>query len=259
VNKRFSHGLQFLASYTWASSLATSQMFATGTALGGVALGNQNDPGARYGWDSFVRPQRFVFSWVYQLPGFSQQRSALARLLGGWSIAGVTTVQSGQRLTVTATNAQNVFGIVTDRAPFSNGPGCNNQFVTSGSVQSKLSNYINTPCFDLNLNNYPVIGADGIGTDFGTSGIGEVIGPNQNNWDLALIKRIALGKSDRTQLDFRAEFFNAFNHPQFANPDLDAGLSAPALGLVAPNPQFGQITQTSTNPRIIQFALKLSF
>ncbi|HEY7616789.1 MAG TPA: carboxypeptidase regulatory-like domain-containing protein, partial [Terriglobales bacterium] len=54
LNKRFSHGLQFLASYTWASALGTSQGFATGTQLGGVALGDQNDPGARYGWDSFV-------------------------------------------------------------------------------------------------------------------------------------------------------------------------------------------------------------
>jgi hypothetical protein len=124
-------------------------------------------------------------------------------------------------------------------------------------VQSKLTKYINQPCFDLDLNTYPIIGADGIGTDFGTSGIGQVAGPNQNNWDIALIKRTSL--SERIKLDFRAEFFNAFNHPQFANPDLDAGLSAPELGLIAPNSNFGQINAMSTNPRIIQLALKLSF
>jgi len=84
-----------------------------------------------------------------------------------------------------------------------------------------------------------------------------VIGPDQNNWDIALIKSTAL--TERVKLDFRAEFFNAFNHPQFANPDLDAGLSAPELGLVAPNPNFGRITGPSTNPRIIQLALKLNF
>jgi hypothetical protein len=257
VSKRFSHGLQFLASYTWSSALGTSQSFATGTQLGGPVVGNQNNPRARYGWDDFVRPQRFVFSGVYELPGFSQQHSARGKLLGGWSVAGVFTIQSGQRLTPTATNAQNVFGVVTDRAPFSNAPGCNNKFVNSGSVQSKLTKYINTPCFDVNLNTYPIIGADGIGTDFGTSGIGQITGPNQNNWDIALIKRTSL--TERVKLDFRAEFFNAFNHPQFANPDLDAGLSAPELGLVAPNSNFGQITGMSTNPRIIQLALKLSF
>jgi hypothetical protein len=259
LSKRFSHGLQLLASYTWSSALGTSQEFATGTQLGGVALGDQNNPRARYGWDDFVRPHRFVFSGVYQLPGFDQKRSGIGKLLRGWSLAGVTTIQSGQRLTVSATNAQNVFGVVTDRAPFSNAPGCNNQFVTSGSVQSKLTEYINTPCFDLTLNSYPIIGADGIGTGFGTSGIGEVVGPNQNNWDIAFIKRTVLSKDDRVSLDFRAELFNAFNHPQFANPALDAGLSAPELGLVASNPGFGQITAMSTNPRIIQLALKLSF
>jgi len=257
LNKRFSHGLQFLASYTWSSALGTSQSFATGTQLGGAVVGDQNNPRARYGWDDFVRPHRFIFSGVYQLPGFGQAHSAMGKALGGWSVAGVFTIQSGQRLTPTATNAQNVFGVVTDRAPFSNAAGCNNRFVSPGSVQSKLKNYINTPCFDLSLNSYPIIGADGIGTDFGTSGIGEVIGPDQNNWDIALIKSTAL--TERVKLDFRAEFFNAFNHPQFANPDLDAGLSAPELGLVAPNPNFGRITGPSTNPRIIQLALKLNF
>jgi hypothetical protein len=257
LSKRFSYGLQFLASYTWSSALGTSQSFATGTQLGGAVVGDQNKPRARYGWDDFVRPHRFVFSGVYQLPGFRQQHSAIGKVLGGWSFSGVMTIQSGQRLTATATNAQNVFGIVTDRAPFSNAAGCNNQFVTSGSVQSKLTKYMNPQCFDLNLNTYPIIGADGIGTDFGTSGIGEVTGPNQNNWDIALIKRTSL--TERVNLDFRAEFFNAFNHPQFANPDLDAGLTAPELGLVAPNSNFGHITSLSTNPRIIQLALKLSF
>src|SRR5262249_27028932 len=257
LSKRFSHGLQFLASYTWSSALGTSQSFATGTQLGGPVVGNQNNPRARYGWDNFVRPQRFVFSGVYQLPGFSQQHSAIGKVLGGWSVAGVMTIQSGQRLTATATNAQNVFGIVTDRAPFSNAAGCNNQFVTSGSVQNKLTNYVNTPCFDLALNSYPIIGADGIGTDFGTSGIGEITGPNQNNWDIALINVTSL--IEPFKLDFPAEFFNAFNHPQFANPDLDAGLSAPELGLVSPNSNFGVINAMSTNPRIVQLALKLSF
>jgi hypothetical protein len=201
---------------------------------------------------------------VYELPGFRNQRSGINKVLGGWSVSGVATIQSGQRLTVTATNAQNVFGTVTDRAPFSNAAACNNHFVTSGSVQSKLNNYINPACFSLALpdgtplNTYQVIGADGIGTDFGKSGIGEVVGPNQNNWDIALIKRTALN-GDRVFLDFRAEFFNAFNHPQFANPDLDAGLSAPELGLVAPNSNFGAINAASTNPRIVQLALKLSF
>ena len=64
---------------------------------------------------------------------------------------------------------------------------------------------------------------------------------------------------EKVRLRLQFDFFNVFNHPQFANPDLDAGLSAPELGLVAPNPNFGRITGPSSNPRIIQLALKLIF
>lgn len=254
LNKRISKGLQFLASYTWSSSLGTSQNFATGTQLGGVATGDQNHPRARYGWDQFVRPQRFILSWVYELPAFDHRSIAMRKVLGGWSVAGVTTIQSGQRLTVTATSAQNVFGTLSDRAPAS-ASGCGTNFVNSGTVQNKLSDYINKSCFD--LNNYAVIGDDGIGTDFGNSGIGEVTGPDQNNWDLSLQK--ATGLSERVQLQFRSDFFNAFNHAQFANPDLNLGLSFPAFGASAPNAGFGTIQTTSTNPRVLQLSLRLVF
>ena len=254
LNKRFSKGLQFLASYTWSSMLATTQSFVSGSLDGGTAVGDQNNPRARYGWDSFVRPQRFILSWVYQFPEITGHGAFARKTLGGWSLAGVTTIQSGQRLTVTATNVQNVFGILTDRAPAS-ASGCGNRFVTSGSVQKKLNNFINSSCFD--LSNYAVIGDDGIGTAFGNSAIGEVVGPDQNNWDIGLAKNTNL--TERLQLQFRTDFFNAFNHPQFANPNLDLGLSAAALGLVAPDPTFGAITATSTNPRILQFALRLVF
>ena len=254
LNKRISKGLQFLASYTWSSSLGTSQNFATGTQLGGVATGDQNHPGERYGWDGFVRPQRFILRWVYQLPAFDHRSFAMRKVLGGWSVAGVATIQSGQRLTVTATSGQNVFGTLSDRAPLA-ASGCATHFVNSGTVQGKLSDYINASCFD--LDNYAVIGADGIGTDFGNSGIGEVTGPDQNNWDLSLQKATAL--SERVQLQFRTDFFNAFNHPQFSNPDLNLGVSFPAFGASAPNAGFGTITTTGPNPRILQFSLRLAF
>jgi hypothetical protein len=257
LNKRFSNGLQFLASYTWASQLATSPLFVTGTGTGGETFGDQNNPRARYGWDSFVRPQRLIVNWVYQFPTFKGMNGVAGRALNGWSVSGVTTIQSGQRLTATATNVQNVFGILTDRAPAS-AAGCGGKFVNSGSVQNKLDNYVNKACLD--LGNYPIIGADGIGTGFGNSGIGEFTGPNQNNWDLGLGKDTHLG--ERFHLQFRTDFFNAFNHTQFSNPDLNLGLAAPQLiGPVSltQNASFGKITSTRTNPRLVQFSLKLAF
>ena len=95
----------------------------------------------------------------------------------------------------------------------------------------------------------PVIGADGIGTAFGNSGTGIVDGPGQANLDLSISKAIALAwPSEKSTIQLRAEFFNVFNHPQFANPDTSFS-----------SPTFGVITCTSVNPRVGQLALRLSF
>jgi hypothetical protein len=123
-------------------------------------------------------------------------------------------------------------------------PGCT-RYGTSGSVANRLNNYFNTSCFE----NPAVIGDDGIGTAFGDSGVGIVRGPDQRNFDLAIIKRTrAPFLGEAANLEFRAELFNAFNTPQFSNPDNSFS-----------SPTFGQISTTSVNPRIVQFALKFNF
>jgi hypothetical protein len=263
LNKHFSHGLQFLGSYTWARALATTQSLSENL-NGGLAIGDQNDPRARYGPNSFVRPHRFVFSYIYELPKQAGKSSLLDKLINGWAVAGVTTIQAGQRLTLTETNTLNAFGIVTvlgndgDRAQL--GPGCvQSQVVRSGSVTSKLNNYFNASCFTAP----PIIGADGLATGFGDSGVGIASGPAQNNSDIALIKRTNLFGENRV-LEFRAEFFNAFNTPQFSNPTTSVGSVVPGesgqpAAVLDPNPLLGHIQSTAVNPRIIQFALKFSF
>jgi hypothetical protein len=126
----------------------------------------------------------------------------------------VATVQSGDAITVIYTNSHNVFGISQDRAQLS-GSCTNGQFVTPGSLQSKLNNYFNTACFTTP----PIIGADGMGTAFGDSATGLVNGPGQANLDLSLTRNIPLRwPREGSSLQFRAEFFNVFNHPQFADP-----------------------------------------
>jgi hypothetical protein len=84
-------------------------------------------------------------------------------------------------------------------------------------------------------------------TLFGNSGAGIILGSGQFNWDISLIKNTSL--SERQSLQLRAEFFNAFNHPQFGDPAV--ALDTPAT--------FGQITTTTVNPRVLQFALKYAF
>lgn len=82
---------------------------------------------------------------------------------------------------------------------------------------------------------------------FGNSGPGIILGPGNFNWDISIVKTFKI--TERQQVIFRSEFFNAFNHPQFENPAV--AIDSPAT--------FGQITATSVNPRLIQFALKYYF
>jgi hypothetical protein len=109
-------------------------------------------------------------------------------------------------------------------------------------MQDRLSRYFNATCFTTP----PVVGDDGRATAFGNSGASIVSGPGQSNVDMSLLKKIAL--RENKLLEFRAEFFNVFNTPQFNAPDTNFSSSS-----------FGQITSTSVNPRFVQFALKLSF
>src|SRR5277367_6577046 len=132
LNKRFSHGLQAQVSYTWAKDLSTAVGTTTGP-NGGSVVGNQNDLAEGYGPDNFVRPQRLVINYSYQLPKLPTNNAFAQATLGGWSVQGVTVFQTGHYLTVTDTNSQNIYGITTDRASVS-GTCTPGQYVNPGSI-----------------------------------------------------------------------------------------------------------------------------
>lgn len=248
LSKRYSHGLQFLASFTWARDLVTAINGVSGGAYGGALVGNQLDVSHDYGPDSFIRPLRFVLSGTYRIPAPGGQSLWMKSALGGWQLAGVLTLQNGQRLSVTNTPSTNVLGITSDFAELS--PNCTLGMIEqSGAVASKLTDYINKSCFG-NVNApLPIVGADGKATGFGNTGPGILYGPGQANLDMSLGKMFPVRwPNDTANVEFRAEAFNAFNTPQFANP-VTAVNSA----------TFGQILNTATAPRIIQLALKLNF
>lgn len=259
LSKRLSRGLQFLASYTWLSALETNPGYTVGSFAGGSLIGDQNSPRANYGPDGFVRPQRLVISYVYEFPSPASHTSLAGRTLGGWSLAGVTTFQSGQKLTIVDTNVISAFDPgETDRVQLA--PSCTNSNVeTPGKVTSKLNNYVNAACFVLP----PIVGSDGLATGFGNSGNGIINGPDQRNFDISIIKKVALTESK--SIEFRTEFFNAFNTPSFAAGPLTLNVgtatASPTTGMpiFAANPTGGQITSTSVAPRVLQFALKLYF
>jgi len=200
-------------------------------------------------------------SYLYQFPSPKRFNAFLDALLGGWAAAGVTTIQAGAPLSLTGMNTRNIFGITNDRAQLA--AGCAyDDLANSGSVHSKLDNYLNNSCIlrgpapansppgTLGPATWRVIGDDGLATAFGNSGVGVVFGPDQRNFDIALIKRTSVGRlRDGANIEFRAEFFNAFNTTQFSNPNTN----------VSAGSNFGLITATAVNPRIMQFALKLNF
>ena len=250
LTKRLSKGVQFLVAYTFSDAYSTTGRSTAAAGVSGIS-GNQNDSRANYGRSEFNREHRLVVSYLYQLPRPKRFNAFSDALLGGWSVAGVTTIQSGLPLTLTGTNSNNVFGITNDRAQLA--PGCSNRDLTNpGSVNSKLDNYFNKSCILRNSTGaaaWPVVGGDGRATGFGNSGVGVVSGPDQRNFDIVVIKRTPLTRlRENASFEFRTELFNAFNTTQFASPSTNVSSST-----------FGVISSTAVNPRIIQFAVKMNF
>ena len=244
LKKNLSHGLQFLSAYTWSKTLSTGAANVVGSTFGGGTIGDQDDLYAGYGEANFSRRNRLIVSAIYELPGFDQGSGIAEKMSSGWALSTVVALQSGTPLTLLNTNSNNLFGTSRDFAYLDlSAPGCNGRLDLGGSVRSRLNEYFNTNC----VTNPPVISSDG-GTGFGNTRPGLLRGPTQHNVDLSLRKTTAL--TGRMALEFRAEFFNAFNSTQFGNPDATF-----SDGL----PSFGRTTRTSVAPRVGQLALKLIF
>jgi len=242
LTKRFNHGLTLQASYTWDKTLDNlAQTSGINTVWGGFYVGDVHNMKTGWGPSEFDHPQRFVFNYVWDLPGPKNKNAVLDKVVGGWQVSGVTTIQAGHPLILYDANSGSIYGVFNSLAQLCPGMTVAN-IATSGSVNRRLNNYFNTNAFC----NPPAI-SDGFG--FGTLSRGAVHGPDQNNYDIAIAKRFLVGGINETgTVEFRTEFYNAFNHAQFADPGTNVSLS-----------NFGQIGSTSVAPRLIQFALKYVF
>ncbi len=256
LRRQLSHGVLFQAAYTWSKALTDVQGSGTSAVFTG-GDGDSNDPNNRHdrwGPAAFDRTNRFVFVYRWELPKLHEGYAVARQALNGWAVSGVTTIQDGDRLTLTDAEGGSIYGYAsTSRAQLA--PGVSNQQIEShGSVHSRLNNYFNTAslCSFANAPTsaayaacpYPVIGD---GTGYGNSSTGVVRGPSQDNTDIT-VSRAFRGIREGNTIDFRAEFFNAFNHAQYADPTTGFDTAG-----------FGQILSTSVAPRIIQFALKYEF
>jgi len=183
---------------------------------------------------------RLVASYVYEIPTGRGKRlgsnvSGIAdKLLSGWQVNGIATFASGQPRTPTPAGD---FGIIGSRRiqPANRiGPGNSDELKSNIRKQPTLFPYFNVNDFQLSLS----------GT-VGNGGRGTIVGPGINNWDMGLLKDTRV--NERVTVQFRAEFFNIFNHAQFAS--LDTNISSPT---------FGRIT-SARESRDIQFGLKIQF
>jgi hypothetical protein len=150
-------------------------------------------------------------------------------------------------VSIAYTNNNNVYGQTTDRASFA--PGCTaKDLPTKGSDGHRaLTGWANKAC----LSTPAVVGNDGIALGFGNTPNGVIRTPDQVVADISLAKTFqARWPREGANATFRTDFFNAFNHPNFGSPNLSYTPTATA---------FGYITGMSTNPRVIQFSVKLGF
>ncbi len=241
LKKRFSRGLAYGVSYTFSKNFSNFVDNLTGGSTPAYAY-NYN---LERSFSPFDQTHRFVGNAIYNLPVGKgglvlNNNSAMGRFVGGWQFNSIVTLQTGLPFTVTAPDES---GTGANHA--SRGNCISNPYVGATTNPSLLFG-ANAPGFFLNPAAFAV---PALGT-FGTCAPRGFHGPGLEDVDLSLFKSFLL--TERWKLEFRSEFFNSFNHPNFPNPNASVASSSIA--------SFGKITgDTITDPREIQFALKLYF
>jgi hypothetical protein len=261
--KDMSHGLQFLAAYTFAKSIDDAGDGLGTTFAGGFGIpilselvyNDQNNVSSQRSVSDFDRTHRLVLHYTWSVPDLVRQRNrAMGKLANGWALSSVMTLQSGLPFSILDSAAGTLFGSATLYTTGDLAPGVTLRDVSEGgSVSSRVNKFFNTKAFvpapfvpdgGLIDGKYPVSGG---GTIFGNLGRNILRGPDQRDFDIAVIKITPL--TERVKLIFRWEIFNLLNRSNFANPSND--VSTPST--------FGVISALTVNPRIMQYALKLEF
>ncbi len=229
VQRRFSRGLTFQISYTYGRAIdevLTSAAFATVTQNG---LQNPNNRGAERGRGDFDLQQRFVTSFLYEIP-WPGSGPAKA-VLGGWELGSIITLEEGRPFHVDAGRDRSLTAVRHDRAELVGNP----HLPSNRSRGEKIFEWFNADAFAL----APV-------GSFGNVGRNILQGPGLINWDISLRKRFSI--TEQHVVDFRVDFFNLPNRPNFGLPRRGS----------ATDRRLGRITGAGAG-RIGQFSLKYSF
>ena len=258
VEKRFSHGLQFQAAYTYGKSLDNASSFENSL--------NPYNFNATYGPSLFDARHILSFNYVWELP-VPKMEGFRGKLLDGWQLSGIIRVQSGFPIRITS-NADNELYDATDSFEFAGEPNLVAPFKTTNprktvcafgtgpladtnppTACSPVTGYAFDPNLFDNANNTsssPGLDPVQLGT-IGNAPRSICCGPLLNNWDMSFLKETQL--NEQFQMEFRGDVFNIWNHAQFYTVDGNASDQGTT---------FGQI-QHVHDPRLIQFALKFRF
>lgn len=244
VTEKMRHGLALQGTYSWSKSMDIGSTEGLGS-----ELVNATDypypffPNLNRSVSDFNVPHRLSVNLVWDVPSPHSGMVVSRFLLSGWELSGIFTAQNGTpfSLRLSADRAGTGTSTTTQQRPdFVPGPACASpNAVNPGHPES----YIKLQCFA-----YPALG------EIGNLGRNTLIGPAVNNVDFSLFKNHNL-RSEKLKIQFRAEFFNLFNHPNFGSqvvsPFNSSGQPVPANAALKP--------PTVTTARQIQFGLKLIF
>jgi hypothetical protein len=247
--KRFSHGLQFHAGYTFSRSIDDNSADPGSTAGGGkpdvpntgfIVQGDSRNTAANRSVSDFDRPHRFSLSFVYDIPTGGSQN----RLIRGWQLAGFTQVQSGAPYTIFSAEPEG--RSASALASLNNGPGGlyrlgfgRPNLAPGATLESLVDTGEATVAFDTTQL------VSSFGT-FGFMGRNVLRADRQSRFDMAVSKTTHI--TERYSVEFRTEFINLFNTVNFAPPVNDLQDSA-----------VGDIEQTIGGPRVVQFGARFIF
>jgi len=265
--RRLSHGLTFLASYTFSKSVDDISSIFGGSVGSGLPQNSQNLSGDR-GPSDFNATHRLSLSFLYDLPFrrmWAQGAGWSRRLLDNWQAGGILTAQSGSPFTVVLAGAPAAsaaaFGnperpdIVGD--PFKGGTVAANPTCQAPAQVGTPQNWFNQCAF-------AEPAPEPFGPTFGTEGRNILTGPGYTNLDFSLAKSFLL-RAERHRLQLRGEFFNLLNHPNFDIPDHTFDLTACTQNgnLLCPAGNYGSILSANSYgnkpPRQIQLSVKYIF
>ena len=250
LSKRFANGLQFQASYMWTRDLSDAGGYAPSSinTEGGSVTSDRFHPGLDYGNVAFDRRNRFLTTYLYELPfgqgkAFLHNSHLLDLAVGGWQLGGVVVLQTGAFLTP--------YQATTD-------PGGTGLLVNAGSTRADriagVPEYMRGSSSSGPIFLNPAAFTDPINNSatFGNVGVGNVVGPGTDSFSMSLIKETTLREG--LKLNFGAEASNVFNHRNYDTPDLNVDDGVGGFGVIT-----SLQTAEGAGPRSVELTARISF